>query len=67
MNNPLKVALGTCALSIAGTSYYSPTESTPLPAATVEVLTAEVSYEWLPSVTVEVVHEEVEILDQHSF
>tara|TARA_Y100000593_G_C4298690_1_gene332145 strand:- start:216 stop:419 length:204 start_codon:yes stop_codon:yes gene_type:complete len=67
MNNALKLALVTCGLSIAGTSYYSPTESTPYPTATVEVLTAEASYEWLPSVTVEVVHEEVEIIDQSVF
>ena len=67
MNNALKIALITCGLSIAGTSYYSPTERAPLPAVTVEALTVEASYEWLPPVTVEVVHEEVEIIDQSVF
>ena len=67
MNNALKFALVTCGLSIAGTNYYSPTESAPLPAATVEALTVEAVYEYAPPVTVEIVHEEVEIIDQHSF
>lgn len=59
MNNAIKLALLGCSLSIAGTTYYSP--SPVPPEATVEVVTAEVSYEYAPPVTVSVIHDEVVI------
>ena len=59
MNNSIKLALLGCYLSIAGTTYYSPTPT--LPEATVEIVTAEASYEYAPPVTVTVAHDEVVI------
>ena len=61
MNNALKLALITCAVSFAGTTFHTATTPEPLPEATVEAITVEAVYEYLPPVTVEIVHEEVEI------
>ena len=61
MNNALKLALITCAVSFAGTTFHTATTLEPLPEATVEAITVEATYEYLPPVTVEIVHEEVEI------
>ena len=60
MNNALKLATVVCGLSLA-TTFHTTTTPEPLPEATVEALTVEATYEYLPPVTVEIVHEEVEI------
>ena len=59
MTNSIKLALLGCSLSIAGTTYYTPTPTPP--EATVEIVTDEVSYEYAPPVTIVIIHEEVEI------
>jgi len=64
MNNTIKLALLGCSLSIAGTTYHSPAPPPP-PEATVEIVTAEVSYEYAPSVTITIVHDEVTINGLH--
>ena len=61
MNNALKLALITCAVSFAGTTYHTTTTPEPLPKVTVEALTVEAVYEYAPPVTIEIVHDEVEI------
>ncbi len=58
MNNALKLALITCAVSFAGTTYHT-SDPEPLPEVTVEAITVEATYEYAPPVTVEVVNEEV--------
>ena len=60
MNNSLKLLLIACAASIAGTTYHRPTP-VPTAKASVAVLLDEATYEYAPSVTVEVVHDEVVI------
>ena len=60
MNNALKLATVVCGLSLA-TTYHATTTPDPLPEATVEVLTDEAVFEYAPPVTIEIVHEEVEI------
>jgi hypothetical protein len=59
MNNSIKLALLGCSLSIAGTTYYSPTPT--LPEATVEAITVEAVYEYAPPVTITIPHDEVVI------
>ena len=60
MNNTLKLVLIACAASIAGTSYHTPT---PKPAVEgyVAVLLDEATYEYAPSVTVTIPHDEIVI------
>jgi len=60
MNNALKLALITCAVSFAGTTYHT-SDPEPLPEATVEAITVEAVYEYAPPVTIEIPHDEVVI------
>ena len=65
MNNTTKILLLTAtALTLTTNSLGDTTVHTSIPEGYVIPLTAEVEYEYLPPVTVEVVHEEVEINGQ---
>jgi hypothetical protein len=61
MDTSIKLLLAITALSLATTSFG---DTTPPPIAKVVALTDEVEVEYLPSVTVEIVHDEVEINGQ---
>ena len=66
MNNSIKIALAFTALAVAADTSHQ--DSTPAPPeGYVIALVDEVEVEYLPAATVEVVHEEVEIVDLRAF
>jgi hypothetical protein len=67
MNNTIKITLAFAALTIAGDIAHRGTTPPPTPTGYVVALTEEVEVEYLPDATVEVVHEEVEIVDLRAF
>ena len=68
MTNTLRLTLlSICGLSLASTTYVPTPPPTVYPEGTVEVVEAEIEYEYLPPANVTILHDEVVIVDQRSF